>query len=94
MEIDMTTIRHFQTNLRRSARMLAPSLASMLARWCASPARALDTPFGSGGQLRIDFVGGFDSTNDVLEQRDGKIVAGGSASNGSSGAAGPVRALP
>jgi hypothetical protein len=54
----------------------------------------LDTSFGSGGQLRIDFFGGFDSANDVLVQPDGKIVAVGSASNGSSGGAGLVRALP
>ena len=55
---------------------------------------ALDTSFASGGQLRVDFFGGFDSANDVLVQPDGKIVAVGSASNGASRGTGLVRVLP
>jgi uncharacterized delta-60 repeat protein len=53
----------------------------------------LDTSFGSSGQLLIDFFGAFDSAADVLIQPDGKIVAAGSARNGTSGAA-IVRVLP
>jgi uncharacterized delta-60 repeat protein len=63
-----------------------------LVRFLASG--TLDTSFGIGGQLRIDFFGGFDSANDVLVQPDGKIVAVGSASNGASRGSGLVRVLP
>jgi len=63
-----------------------------LVRFLASG--ALDTSFASGGQLRIDFFGGFDSANDVRVQPDGKIVAAGSVSNGTGRGSGLVRALP
>lgn len=63
-----------------------------LARYLADG--SLDTSFGTGGLLQIDFFGDFDSAYDVLVQPDGKIVAGGSAKNGFSGLFGVVRVLP
>jgi len=88
-EIDMTT-RHFQTNLRRSAPMLAASLALML-RADARHQLARST-------RRSAALGCCASTSSAaspaLVQPGGKIVAVGSASNGSSGGAGLVRALP
>ena len=51
-------------------------------RWPASVlTAALDTSFGDGGTLTVDFHGGFDSGGAVALQPDGKIVAGGSAVN-------------
>ncbi len=54
----------------------------------------LDTGFGTGGMLTVDFAGGFDSGNDVGIQPDGKIVAAASAANGSNVDLGLVRVLP
>jgi uncharacterized delta-60 repeat protein len=45
---------------------------------------ALDTSFGTDGKLTVDFNGGFDSGRDVAMQADGKIVAAGTAVNGTS----------
>jgi uncharacterized delta-60 repeat protein len=42
----------------------------------------LDTNFDTDGKLTVDFNGGFDSGRDVAIQADGKIVAAGTAANG------------
>jgi uncharacterized delta-60 repeat protein len=55
---------------------------------------ALDTTFGSSGLLSVDFFGGTDKALDVIVQSDGRIVAGGSASNGTGSGAGLVRVVP
>ena len=55
---------------------------------------ALDTTFGADGLVRIDLFGGFDTANDVTIQPDGRIVAAGSATNGTGGSLALVRLLP
>jgi len=52
-----------------------------IARFDASG--ALDTGFGTGGKLLVDFFAGTDAALDVVIQPDGKIVVAGSARNGS-----------
>ena len=52
---------------------------------------SLDTSFGDRGLLTVDFFGGTDFAQDVIVQPDGRIVAGGSAKNGTGGGAGPAR---
>ena len=54
---------------------------------------APDSSFGTNGVLRVDFFGAADVANDVLVQADGKIVAAGSARNGTTGL-GMVRVAP
>jgi uncharacterized delta-60 repeat protein len=63
-----------------------------LARFTADG--ALDTSFGSSGLLSVDFFDGSDEALDVLVQSDGRIVAGGRASNGTGGGVGIVRVVP
>jgi uncharacterized delta-60 repeat protein len=43
---------------------------------------SLDTSFGAGGTVILDFDGGYDSANAVVVQPDGKIVVAGSAQKG------------
>jgi uncharacterized delta-60 repeat protein len=50
--------------------------------------------FGAGGIEQIDFFGGFDAAFDVAIQPDGKIVAAGSAVNGTGGGLAIARILP
>jgi uncharacterized delta-60 repeat protein len=50
--------------------------------------------FGKGGIEQIDFFGGFDAAFDVAIQPDGKIVAAGSAVNGTGGDLAIARILP
>ena len=46
------------------------------------PDGTLDTSFGAGGRVTVDFYGGFDSGFDVsLQPTDGRLVAVGSALN-------------
>ena len=54
----------------------------------------LDTSFGTGGKLTIDFFGSFDGAENVAVQPDGKIVLGGFARNGTRTGYGLVRVLP
>ncbi len=54
----------------------------------------LDTTFGTEGTLTVDFSGGFDSGHGVAIQHDGKIVAVGTAQDGSAFEPGLVRLLP
>lgn len=54
----------------------------------------LDTSFGTGGILLVDFFGASDGANDVAIQPDGRIVAIGVARNGTSNGLGLVRILP
>jgi uncharacterized delta-60 repeat protein len=59
------------------------------------PDGTLDTSFGNqGGLARIDFFGAFDNANDLVIQSDGKIIAVGSAQNGSGGGLAMVRVIP
>jgi hypothetical protein len=53
----------------------------------------LDT-FDAAGIEQIDFFGGFDAAFDVAIQPDGKIVAAGSAVNGTGGGLAIARILP
>jgi uncharacterized delta-60 repeat protein len=55
---------------------------------------SLDTSFGDHGLLTVDFFGAADVAQDVLVQTDGRIVAGGTVKNGTSGGAGLVRVNP
>jgi uncharacterized delta-60 repeat protein len=50
--------------------------------------------FGTGGIEQIDFFGGFDAAFDVAIQPDGKIVAVGSAVNGTGGGLAMARIMP
>jgi uncharacterized delta-60 repeat protein len=50
--------------------------------------------FGSGGIEQIDFFAGFDAAFDVAIQPDGKIVAAGSAVNGTGGGLAIARIVP
>jgi uncharacterized delta-60 repeat protein len=59
-----------------------------------APTGAPDTTFGTSGLLAIDFFGAADTALDVLVQPDGKIIAAGSARNGTSGGLGLARVLP
>jgi uncharacterized delta-60 repeat protein len=54
----------------------------------------LDAIFGSGGVLRVDFLGSTDGANDVLIEPDGRIVAAGLTRNGSANQIGLIRMLP
>jgi uncharacterized delta-60 repeat protein len=54
----------------------------------------LDTSFGTGGILLVDFFGSSDGANGVVIQPDGKIVVIGAARNGTSNGLGLVRILP
>jgi uncharacterized delta-60 repeat protein len=51
----------------------------------------LDPTFGTDGLITIDFNGGFDSGHDIALQHDGKVVAVGTAHNGSNFEPGLVR---
>ena len=53
------------------------------------PGGALDTSFDSDGKFTVDFFSAGDSAENVAVQTDGKIVLGGFAVNGSSGAVWP-----
>ena len=55
---------------------------------------ALDSTFGTDGLVQVDFFGGLDGASDVLIQPDGRIVAAGSATNGTGVGLGLVRVLP
>lgn len=59
-----------------------------------SSAGVLDTTFGAGGLVRVDFFGAFDSAYDVQIQADGRIIAAGSARNGATTGLGLARVLP
>ena len=52
---------------------------------------ALDTSFGTGGTLIIDFAAGSDIGHDVAIQPDGKIVASATATNGTNTELGLMR---
>ena len=54
----------------------------------------LDSSFGTGGKLTIDFFGSFDGAENVVVQPDGKIVLGGFARNGTRTGYGLARVLP
>ena len=54
----------------------------------------LDTTFGNGGQLAVDFFGKADGAGCVVTQADGKLLVGGLASNGSGSGLGLVRVVP
>ena len=51
----------------------------------------LDGSFGTDGLFTVDFDGGFDSGHDIAVQHDGKIVAVGTAHNGSNFEPGLIR---
>lgn len=53
-----------------------------------------DTGFGTGGVLRVDFFGGWDSANDIVVQPDGRIVVAGFARSGLATHIAMVRLLP
>jgi hypothetical protein len=54
----------------------------------------LDSTFGVGGAVLIDFCGARDSAAGVAVQSDGKIIAAGSTRNGTSDVLGIVRITP
>ena len=54
----------------------------------------LDSSFGTGGKLTIDFFGSFDGAENVAMQPDGKIVLGGFARNGTRTGYGLARVNP
>ena len=54
----------------------------------------LDTGFGDGGKVTVDFFGGGDGAEAVAVQTDGRIVVAGGASNGSSFRVGMIRIVP
>ena len=54
----------------------------------------LDSSFGIGGKLTIDFFGSFDGAENVVVQPDGKIVLGGFARNVRRTGYGLARVLP
>jgi len=59
------------------------------------PDGTLDASFGNaGGLTRVDFFGAIDDAEDLAIQPDGKIVAVGSAQNGSGGGLAIVRIVP
>ena len=51
----------------------------------------LDPSFGADGRLTVDFGSGFDSGHDIAVQHDGKVLAVGTAHDGSSFEPGLVR---
>jgi Domain of unknown function (DUF5122) beta-propeller len=53
----------------------------------------LDTSFGTGGKLQVDFAGLEDRAENVALQSDGKIVAGGLAT-ARAASYGVIRATP
>ena len=55
---------------------------------------ALDTGFGIGGKVTVDFFGASDGAEGVVVQTDGRIVVAGLAVNGSTPGLGMVRILP
>ncbi|HTE45283.1 MAG TPA: hypothetical protein VK636_08590, partial [Gemmatimonadaceae bacterium] len=55
---------------------------------------SIDTGFGTGGTLAIDFFGGLDGAEAVVFQPDGKLVAAGFARNGTTTGAAIVRVVP
>jgi uncharacterized delta-60 repeat protein len=59
-----------------------------------NPDGSLDTSFGSGGRLTVDFFGSYDVAKALLIQPDGKIVVGGEAQNGTQYGLGLIRVLP
>ena len=54
----------------------------------------LDTSFGEEGLFSVDFFGAADAALDVVIQPDGKILVGGSATNGVATGLGLVRINP
>jgi uncharacterized delta-60 repeat protein len=54
----------------------------------------LDTSFGDGGRLAVDFFGAVDGAECVQTQADGRIVVAGLARNGSSDGLGLARLVP
>ena len=54
----------------------------------------LDTGFGDGGKVTVDFFGGGDGAEAVAVQTDGRIVVAGGASKGSSFRVGMIRIVP
>jgi len=52
---------------------------------------ALDGSFGTGGKLMVDFFGGRDSAEAVVQQADGKLVVGGFARSGAGNVFAAVR---
>jgi len=54
----------------------------------------LDTAFGQGGVLRVDFFQANDEATDILVQRDGRLLVVGSVRNGSNVGLGLLRVLP
>lgn len=63
-----------------------------IARFTATA--GLDTTFGDGGKVTIDFFGADDGANDLIVQPDGRIIALGVVRNGTSVEFGMVRVLP
>jgi uncharacterized delta-60 repeat protein len=63
-----------------------------LVRWL--PDGTLDTGFGAGGKVAVDFFGAIDGAVGVVLQDGGQIVAGGAVRNGSSTVFGLARLLP
>lgn len=55
---------------------------------------ALDSGFGSGGTLAVDFYGAIDSAEAVAVQPDGRLVLGGAARNAGTTGLGLVRLMP
>jgi hypothetical protein len=55
---------------------------------------SLDTAFGTGGKVTVDFFGSIDSGECALIQPDGKIVVGGLARNGTSNGIALARLVP
>lgn len=59
-----------------------------------TPSGELDTNFGTGGLIQVDFFGDLDIANAVVLQPDGKIVVAGSVRNGVNMQLGLIRVLP
>lgn len=55
---------------------------------------SLDTAFGTGGRLVLDFFGGADGARALLLQPDGRVVVGGLARSGLDNGLGLLRLLP
>ena len=55
---------------------------------------ALDPSFGTDGRLTVDFFGGRDGAEAVVQQADGKLVVGGFARSGAGNVFAAVRVAP
>ena len=72
---------------------LASNADMAIARFDAS-GLSLDASFGTQGKLTVDFFGGRDDAQAVVQQADGRLVVGGFARSGSQIVFAAVRVSP